>query len=91
MIFNEAKILNVPVVTTDFGSSYEFISDGESGVITTINEIDNVLFEVISNTSFYQMLKNNMAHLKYSNASIIQSLHSLFYPPKFQAAYSSHS
>lgn len=79
MIFNEAKILNVPVVTTDFGSSYEFISDGESGVITTINEIDNVLFEVISNTSFYEMLKNNMAHLKYSNASIIQSLHSLFY------------
>ena len=79
MIFNEAKILNVPVITTDFGSSYEFIRDGEYGIITTIDAIGDVLFAVISNTGLYEMLKNNMKNLKYSNASIINSLHSLFH------------
>lgn len=30
MVFNEAKLLGIPIISTDFGSSYEFITDKEN-------------------------------------------------------------
>lgn len=57
MIFNEAKILKLPVVSTDFGSAYEFINDGVDGVITPIDFMPEQISRIIKDNEFYQNLK----------------------------------
>jgi glycosyltransferase involved in cell wall biosynthesis len=78
MIFNEAKILTLPIVTTDFGSSFEFIKNGESGVIVAFQDMIDTLFSIISNPEYYKSLKQNMSKLKYSNETILSQLRELF-------------
>lgn len=51
MIFNEAKILNLPIVTNDFGSAYEFINDGQDGRICPINQMADIIENIITNNS----------------------------------------
>lgn len=53
MIFNEAKILNLPVVTNNFGSAYEFIIDGQDGRICTIDQMADVIEDIILNKSTF--------------------------------------
>lgn len=78
MIFNEAKVLKLPIVTTDFGSSYEFINNGESGVIVGLKDIADTLCSIISNSETYDTLKQNVCSQKYSNENILSQLRSLF-------------
>lgn len=56
MIFNEAKILGLPIVSTDFGSSYEFIEEGRDGYINSIENIHNTIADVIINKNKYDGL-----------------------------------
>lgn len=74
MIFNEAKILKLPVVTTNFGSSYEFINNGHTGIIVPLEEMADTLFSVISNPHYYNTLKQNMSNQSYSNEKILSQL-----------------
>ena len=78
MIFNEAKVLNLPVVTTDFGSSYEFISNGENGYINTLQNITYVIASLIDDKSLYDLLKKNISSFEYSNSDILIKLDTLF-------------
>ena len=43
MIFNEAKILNLPVVTNNFGSEHEFIVEGQDGQICSLTVMADVI------------------------------------------------
>lgn len=43
MIFNEAKILNLPVLANNYGSAYEFIKEGKDGMICPINQMAEVI------------------------------------------------
>ena len=53
MIFNEAKILDLPVVSNNFGSAYEFIKDGKDGIICSIDQMAEVIENVYNkNYSF---------------------------------------
>lgn len=77
MIFNEAKILKLPVVTTNFGSSYEFINNGHTGIIVPLEEMADTLFSVISNPHYYNTLKQNISNQSYSNEKILSQLRTL--------------
>ena len=46
MIFNEAKILQLPIISADFGSAFEFIMPGEDGFITTIEQMPQRILEI---------------------------------------------
>lgn len=48
MIFNEAKILNLPIVTNNFGSSYEFVSEGNDGHICNIDEMPDMIYRMMT-------------------------------------------
>ena len=74
MIFNEAKVLGLPIVTSNFGSSYEFISDGESGIISKFENIPHVLESLIKEPLTYNHLKQNMAMKNYDNDMILSKL-----------------
>ena len=78
MIFNEAKILKLPVLTTNFGSSYEFIKNGDTGIIAPFQDIPDTLFKIISDSEYYNILKKNVTHKDYSNVNILSQLRFLF-------------
>lgn len=78
MIFNEAKVLGLPIVSTDFGSAKEFINAGEIGVITPIEGVSDTLYKIMTEDSYYAKLKENISKMEYSNDTIIKSLRDLF-------------
>lgn len=47
MVFNEAKILNLPIVTNNFGSAYEFITEGQDGQICSIDQMADIIENII--------------------------------------------
>lgn len=49
MIFNEAKILNVPILSNDFESAKEFINNSSDGQICPINEFPSVIYNMLVN------------------------------------------
>lgn len=79
MVFNEAKVLRLPILSTDFGSSYEFIEEGKNGFITSIEQIPVKLEELIINKeSLYNMKKASLADADDSNGIILSQLRQLF-------------
>ena len=60
----EAKILGVPVVVTNFESSYEQVEDGINGIIVPLDldNYDNIVNRIITEQS---LLKKNLKDFKY--------------------------
>ncbi len=78
MVFNEAKILKLPMVTTDFGSAFEFITNGVDGIITPIDIMPNVLSRLMKDKKEMLKLKCNISNYGYDNASIQNKLNEIF-------------
>ena len=49
MVFNEAKCFGTPIVSTDFGSSYEFIQSEKDGIIIPRELIFEAIKKYIQN------------------------------------------
>lgn len=77
MIFNEAKVLQVPVLTTDFGSAYEFINEGINGEIKPIEEISFTLYKLITDTKYYNSLLDGMRMSEFTSANTYEALYEL--------------
>lgn len=77
MVFNEAKLLHVPILSSDFGSAFEFIEEGKDGYITSIEDMPTKLAELVQNR---EKLKLNKSANSYrdTNNSILKQLYSLF-------------
>lgn len=77
MVFNEAKLLQVPIVSADFGSAFEFIEQGKDGYITTIEDIPAKLLELVQSPEKSDTMKaaNRFAD---ANENILKQLYSLF-------------
>jgi glycosyltransferase involved in cell wall biosynthesis len=58
MIFNEAKILKLPIITTDFGSAYEFVEQGKNGIITSVDKIVMTIEECMQNRNLINGIKS---------------------------------
>lgn len=58
-VINEAKILKIPVVCTDFGSATEFVTNDFNGYISPINQIHKKIELLIKNEKEYKKIKNN--------------------------------
>lgn len=61
----EAKVLDVPVVVTNFESSYEQVKDGYNGIMVDLNEKDykKIVSRMLTEK---EVLKNNLKDFKYS-------------------------
>ena len=57
MIFNEAKLLGLPIVTTNFPSAFEFICSPEEGMISALDNITETIANVIENKPFENQAK----------------------------------
>lgn len=76
MIFNEAKILNVPVLSADFGSASEFIEDGYNGFISTIERMPDIIRDLMSNPESLDRIRQ--VENRDSNEIIQEQLNLLF-------------
>ena len=81
MVFNEAKVLNIPIVTTDFGSASEFIIDGVNGYICDISSISERLKDLMLNPDLYHHLVDNLVLEERENNILVQRLSILFDEP----------
>lgn len=81
MIFNEAMVLKIPIITTNFGSSYEFIRNWEDGIICPIEEIHNHINNILSNKEYYSYFKQKLSQIDIDNKSTIAKLENLFLTP----------
>lgn len=77
MIFNEAKILHVPIVSADFGSAFEFIEDGKTGIISPIADISNAIMRIFSDEKMREQIKKNISQFDFDNITIIATIKSI--------------
>jgi len=78
-VVNEAKVLHVPVVVTNFGSAIEFIKHAENGYIASIDKIYLFIERIISNREVYLKMKKQISNYTYDNSSILIQIKKLFY------------
>lgn len=77
MIFNEAKILHIPVLSADFGSAFEFIEQDRDGYILSIEKIPQKLHELINNPALLNSISKERA-FQDTNKAILNQLKELF-------------
>lgn len=78
MVFNEAMILNTPVITANFGSASEFIHNNKNGVVCNMDELAEKIFGVLTDDKIYQGFQKELAELHSFNSSILNNIHKLF-------------
>lgn len=78
MVFNEARVLGIPVVSTDFPSSYEFIENGRTGAISSFSEIGETIKGIIENPIYYHHLKEGALSFDYDNQGLLTIMDSIF-------------
>ena len=78
MVFNEAMVLNKPVVTTNFGSSVEFVKNGVNGIVCSLDDMAKQIFELLTNPYKYKSIQNNLIGVKDFNKDIVESINKLF-------------
>ena len=73
MIFNEAKILNLPIISSDFPSAYEFIIPGKDGYICSIDTMPSIIERIIQDKIMYKSLKPSINN-NFSTYSILNKI-----------------
>lgn len=80
-VINEAKILEVPIVCTNFGSSVEFIKNNEEGIITSIESFHEAITRLIENKKLYNHIKFRLSEFEYGNKDIMSDVYTLINTP----------
>ena len=68
---DEAKILNKPIVVTNFSTAKDQINDGVDGLITEMNSnaVAEGIEQLINDKKLKEILVNNLSQLKLGNRS----------------------
>lgn len=76
MSINEALILGIPIVTTDFPSSREVVLDGYNGLIVSNNAtgVYKGIKEYIENKSLQKKLSDGAKEFTYDNKRIVNKI-----------------
>ena len=77
-VINEAKILHVPVICTDFSSAHEFIESGKNGIICSIDEIASNIINLTQNHDLYNKIQENIDGFTFDNSEILDRLYGIF-------------
>jgi glycosyltransferase involved in cell wall biosynthesis len=76
-VINEAKILHVPVVCTNFDTAKEYIENMENGIISPIDEIKYSILEIILKKELYNKIKENISRFHFDNENIMKSINNI--------------
>jgi len=78
MVFIEARLCGIPIVTNNFGSSYEFIRNDVNGYIEPTDTMWQPLYKMISDKDAYQSIKSGCGNPAIDNDAVIRKLLTLF-------------
>lgn len=67
-VINEAKVLHIPVLSTNYKSATELITE-DNGIITTINDMPFILYNLINNINIQYTKLNNRTKLYTFNTA----------------------
>lgn len=73
-VVNEARVLDVPVVSNNYPSITEFIQDDVNGKITPVESMENILVDLVMSPSSLNRLKEGMQKDNYDNEEIIKQI-----------------
>jgi glycosyltransferase involved in cell wall biosynthesis len=73
----EAKILHIPVVATDFGSAWEFVIRGEGGKVVPLAEMTDCLYRLLSDDESLNAMKQELKYLEFDNERIVRKIEDL--------------
>ena len=76
-VINEAKILHIPVITTDFPSAIEFIETDYNGIISTIDSLPVNVEKMMKNYDYYKKIKINISNFTYNNKILLEKLENI--------------
>ncbi|MFA5540258.1 MAG: glycosyltransferase [Bacteroidales bacterium] len=76
-VLNEAKVLNIPIITTNYSSAVEFIEDGINGFIVPLEKIADRIEKIILNNEIYDSIKHNLSTNGYDNNLMLNKIYSL--------------
>lgn len=72
----EAKILGIPIVTTDYACAHESVNNGEEGLIVPFSEITEAIESMITNKDgIYQRIRGNLLSYKYDKDIYLDTLY----------------
>lgn len=66
-VVNEAKILGTPTVSTDFPTIYEFIEDGQTGLISPLSGIPDAITRLFTDNELRERIITNISQFKFDN------------------------
>lgn len=80
MVANEALIIGKPVISTNFESASEVITDNVNGMICEMSpeSMAKSLEKLFNDDQFFRLLKENAESFKYDNDSIVRDFFMLF-------------
>jgi glycosyltransferase involved in cell wall biosynthesis len=74
----ESKILHTPVISSDYSSAREFIVDGETGYVDSIDNLSSIISDLIQNREHYLRLCHNSEKYTMEIDDILKQLLTLF-------------
>lgn len=75
MIFNEAKVLGLPIVSSNFGSASEFVEEGRDGYVVDVSTLASLLSEIIANPHKYNF--SPRLGYEFTEGYFMQRFHSI--------------
>ncbi len=78
MVFNEARCVGIPVVSTDFPSALEFITNGKDGLITPMVKLEEALGRLMDDKELYSNLQKRSVGYQYDNLDLLAKMNQLF-------------
>ena len=73
-VVNEAKILLTPTVSTDFPTIFEFIEDGKTGLVSTLDELPSRILSLCNDVALSAKIKENISQFVFDNTGLITAL-----------------
>ena len=73
----EARILGVPVVSSNFSAAMEFVNNGKDGMICPIEKMADTIYNLIANFDCYQRQKDAIREYHYDNNIVIKSFNNM--------------
>ena len=69
----EAKILGVPIISTDFGAASEIV-DSNCGVVTPKSDFHKEIYNIMTNKELYVGMVDSLKNFQYNNSELMTKI-----------------
>lgn len=76
-VINEAKVLHIPVICTNFGSAVEFVDHDVNGLIAPFVNIVDAIELLVKDKNQYNRIKINLEKFSYDNQTILNKIYKI--------------